>query len=74
MAVAVALDPDLVRGEEVAVAVETDEQLRGMTRIVGPGATKVAVEVDVDSFFRLFSDRLSLHGGNEFDGDGRAEG
>jgi purine nucleosidase len=71
LAVAVALDPELVRGEEVAVAVETDEQHRGMTRIVGPGATKVAVEVDVASFFRRFSDRLSLNGGDEFDGDGR---
>jgi len=62
LALAVALDPDLVRCEEVAVAVETDEERRGATEIVGPGATRVAVAVDAVRFLRRFGERLSLRG------------
>lgn len=60
LAVAVALDPDLVRCEEVAVAIETDEEKRGATDVVGPGSTRVAHAVDRETFAGRFAGRLSL--------------
>ncbi|MFM9107871.1 MAG: nucleoside hydrolase, partial [Chloroflexota bacterium] len=61
LAVAVALDPTLVRTEEVAFSVEVGEPLRGKTTVTGPGRMKVAVEVDAERFARLFHERLMLH-------------
>jgi inosine-uridine nucleoside N-ribohydrolase len=48
LAVAVAVDPDLIRTEEAAIVVEPDEPERGRTRIVGPGTVRVAINVDAD--------------------------
>ena len=61
LAVAVALDPDLVRNEDAAIAVETDDERRGKTEIIGPGSTQVALAVDAERFLRRFAERLSLH-------------
>jgi purine nucleosidase len=46
LAVAVAVDPTLVSVEEAAVVVETTGPADGQTRIVGPGAVRVATAVD----------------------------
>ena len=46
LAVAVAVDPDLVHVEEAAVVVETAGPEDGQTRIVGPGTVRVATTVD----------------------------
>ena len=60
LALAVALDPDLVRCENVAIAVETDDERRGQTRVIAPGTTRVALAVDAESFLNRFHQRLSL--------------
>jgi purine nucleosidase len=46
LAVAVAVDPELVHVEEAAVTVEDSGAADGQTKIVGPGAVRVAIEVD----------------------------
>jgi inosine-uridine nucleoside N-ribohydrolase len=48
LAMMVAIDPGLVRSEEATVVVDLDDANLGRTRIVGPGSTHVAVEVDVE--------------------------
>ncbi len=60
LALAAALDPDLVRCKEAEIAVETDDERRGATRTVGPGTTRVAIDVDAEAFLRRFTERLSL--------------
>ena len=48
LAVAVAIDPTLVRTEGAQIAVDTVELERGRTRIVGPGTIRVALTVDAE--------------------------
>src|SRR6185436_9360506 len=43
LAVAVAIDPALIQGEDAAVVVESEEPQRGRTRIMGPGGVRVAL-------------------------------
>jgi inosine-uridine nucleoside N-ribohydrolase len=59
-AVAVAVDPNLIRGEEVAIVVETDESERGRTRVVGPGSVRVALAVDVGRAVEAFRQTVRL--------------
>lgn len=61
LAVAAALQPDLINGEDAAIAVTTTEgdQL-GQTRIVGPGRTEVAIAVDVERALRDFRETVGL--------------
>jgi inosine-uridine nucleoside N-ribohydrolase len=49
LAVAAAIDPQLVRCEEATVLVETGESERGRTKVVGPGRVRVATEVDAEA-------------------------
>jgi inosine-uridine nucleoside N-ribohydrolase len=60
LAVAVAADPGLVRAEHAAVVVETAQADEGRTRIVGPGAVKVAIEVDRDRALEEFRRTVGL--------------
>jgi inosine-uridine nucleoside N-ribohydrolase len=46
LAVAVAVDSELIRGERAAIVVDGEESERGRTRIAGPGMVNVAVAVD----------------------------
>lgn len=58
LAVAVAFAPELVECEAAAVQVDTSEERRGETRIVGPGTVSVARRVDVERFDALIAARL----------------
>ncbi len=60
LAVAVALDPDLVRTEESAIVVESAEPERGRTRIVGPGTVRVAIAVDAERALADFRKTIGL--------------
>jgi purine nucleosidase len=60
LAVAVALEPDLVRTEEAAIVVESTEPERGRTRIVGPGTIHVAVAVDAERALADFRKTVGL--------------
>lgn len=60
LAVAVALDAALVRGEEATIGVSTEERERGKTRIEGPGASRIALDVDAATFGHQFRQRLAL--------------
>jgi purine nucleosidase len=60
LAVAVAADPDLVRAEHAAVVVETTTPDDGRTRIAGPGAVRVAIDVDRDRALEDFRQTVRL--------------
>jgi inosine-uridine nucleoside N-ribohydrolase len=60
LAIAVALDPTLVRTEHVHVRVHTDDETRGRTEVVAgaePNA-QVALEVDAPRFVELLCSRI----------------
>jgi inosine-uridine nucleoside N-ribohydrolase len=54
LALAVALEPELVQTERSAVRVDLDEEHLGHTRLVGDGAVQVAREVDAERFLERF--------------------
>jgi inosine-uridine nucleoside N-ribohydrolase len=60
LAVAVVIDPTLVRREHVHVRVHTDDETRGRTEIVEgePPNAHVALEVDADRFLELLCSRI----------------
>jgi inosine-uridine nucleoside N-ribohydrolase len=60
LAVAVAVNPDLIRAQDVEVDVVTDEGELGRTRIVGPGMAHVAKEVDAKRALAEFRRTLQL--------------
>ncbi len=61
LAVAAALDPDLISREEAAIAVDTTNgDSLGQTRIVGPGRVNVAIAVDVERALRDFRETVGL--------------
>jgi purine nucleosidase len=60
LAVAVAINPDLIHVEEAAVMVETEEPERGRTRIVGPGTVLVATAVDAEKALGDFRRTVGL--------------
>ncbi|MCC6316040.1 MAG: nucleoside hydrolase [Thermomicrobiales bacterium] len=60
LALAVAFDPNLVVCDDAAVVVDTDDERRGETTLVGPGKTRVARAVDAPRFTELFERRLGL--------------
>lgn len=60
LAVAVAIDPDLVRVEDAAVVVDANGEERGRTRIVGPGSVRVAIAVDDVRALRQFRETVGL--------------
>lgn len=63
LAVAVAAAPNIVRTERSEVVVDTDEENRGQTRVIGPGAVEIARSVDRVAFLGRFHDILDLpHG------------
>lgn len=68
LAVAVAIDPSLIRVENVAIAVDAEEPERGRTRIVGPGAVRVATTVDAERALNDYRRTVGL----PIAGDGRA--
>ncbi len=61
LAMAVALDLDIVNTQNVQVAVETADPVRlGESKITSrPGPVAVVRQVDQDGFFRLFDDLMS---------------
>lgn len=61
LAVAAALQPDLIHREDAAIVVETtDGDGLGRTRIVGPGRVAVAVAVDTERALRDFRETVGL--------------
>lgn len=48
LAVAVALEPTLIQVEDAAIVVESEDEARGRTRVVGPGSVRVATSVDAE--------------------------
>ena len=61
LAVAAALQPDLISREDAAIAVDTTNgDNLGQTRIVGPGRTEVAIAVDVERALRDFRETVRL--------------
>lgn len=60
LAVAVALDPELVRSEEAEVVVDLDGAEAGRTRIVGPGQVRVATAVDAEQALADFRQTVGL--------------
>lgn len=60
LAVAVAVDPGLVRVENAAVVVESSGPDRGRTRIVGPGQVRVAIAVDSECALEDFRKTIGL--------------
>lgn len=60
LAVAVALAPDLIETEGAAIAVATDGEERGRTRVVGPGPLRIARAVDSERFLDRFASTLGL--------------
>jgi purine nucleosidase len=63
LAVAVALEPDLIETERVSFTIATGEPERGMTTVTGPGPHQIAVGVDAARFGQQFHARLGLHRG-----------
>jgi purine nucleosidase len=62
LAVASALQPDLISREEAAIAVETTNgDTLGQTRIVGPGRIEVAIAVDAERARHDFRQTVGLH-------------
>jgi purine nucleosidase len=61
LAVAAALQPNLISREDAAIVVETrDGDELGRTRIVGPGRVSVAVGVDAERALRDFRETVGL--------------
>ncbi|MCA9877950.1 MAG: nucleoside hydrolase [Thermomicrobiales bacterium] len=61
LAVASALQPDLISREEAAIVVDTrDGEHLGRTRIAGPGRVEVATAVDVERALRDFRETVGL--------------
>lgn len=61
LAVAAALQPDLISREEAAIAVDTTNgDSLGRTRIVGPGRVNVAIAVDVERALHDFRETVGL--------------
>jgi inosine-uridine nucleoside N-ribohydrolase len=60
LAMMVAVDPSLVRGEDAAVVVDLDEGNLGRTRMVGPGSTRVALDVDIERALTEFRQTVGL--------------
>jgi inosine-uridine nucleoside N-ribohydrolase len=61
LAVASALQPDLISREDAAIVVDTtDGDGLGRTRIVGPGRTAVALAVDAERALRDFRETVGL--------------
>lgn len=61
LAVAAALDPELVSREDAAIAVDTTNgDSLGQTRIMGPGRTEVAIAVDAERALRDFRETVGL--------------
>jgi inosine-uridine nucleoside N-ribohydrolase len=60
LAVAVAANPELIRGEDAAVVVEVNEAELGRTRIAGPGSSRVALTVDRMSALEDFRQTVGL--------------
>jgi inosine-uridine nucleoside N-ribohydrolase len=60
MAVAAALDPDLISWEPHSIAMQMDEIHRGESQIGDSGAVQIAKEVDALSFMSRFYDRLGI--------------
>ncbi len=61
LAVAAALQPDLLSQEDAAIVVDTtDNESLGQTRIVGPGRIGVALAVDADRARRDFRETVGL--------------
>lgn len=61
LAVASALQPDLISREDAAIVVETsDGDTLGQTRIVGPGRIGVALAVDAERALRDFRETVGL--------------
>jgi inosine-uridine nucleoside N-ribohydrolase len=60
LAVAVAIAPDLIQVEDAAVVVESAEEERGRTRIVGPGSVHVATAVDAERALKDFRRTVGL--------------
>lgn len=60
LAVAAALEPEILRVEEAAIVVESEEPERGRTRIVGPGPVRVAIDVDAERVLEEFRATVGL--------------
>lgn len=60
MAVAAALEPDLIVWERHSVAMQTDEVHRGQSRLIKGDAVQVAREVDALAFMSRFYERLGI--------------
>lgn len=60
LAVASALQPELVSVEDSAIAVESSGDLTGQTRIMGPGRVGVALAVDAERALRDFRETVGL--------------
>jgi inosine-uridine nucleoside N-ribohydrolase len=60
LAAAVAVDPDLVRGEDATVVVESSGPEDGRTRIVGPGRVRVPTSVDAARALANFRQTVGL--------------
>lgn len=60
MAVAAALDPDLIGWQDHAVAIATDEPARGQSRLERGTNVHVAREVEAPKFMSRFFDRLAI--------------
>ena len=60
LAVAVAAAPEIIRTERSEVVVDTNEEHRGRTRVIGPGAVEIARSVDREVFLSRFHDILDL--------------
>jgi inosine-uridine nucleoside N-ribohydrolase len=60
MAVAAALDPDLISWEPHSIAMQMDEIHRGESRIVDGGSVQVAKDVDALTFMSRFYERLGI--------------
>jgi purine nucleosidase len=73
LALAVALNPDLVSGEEHTVSVDTTEEFRGKTTAVPGRGPEVATSVDSHAFLEMLSGALGLPRGDDAKGFERAE-
>jgi inosine-uridine nucleoside N-ribohydrolase len=73
LALAVALNPDLVSGEEHTVSVDTTEEFRGKTAAVPGRGPLVATRVDAPAFLEILSGALGLPHADDAKGFERAE-
>ncbi len=63
LAVAVAAAPGIVQNELSAVVVAVDEEHRGQTRVIGPGAVEISRSVDRQAFLSRLHETLDLPSG-----------